>query len=153
MGRSHQDGARIRCGAAAAARKDRARGIVHQAMLTLAAITLWVLLFAAFAAIGGCTAQTKQVGCSHSGGRCGHGHWLAERPRSSLIFTAEPGLTPISAEEISRADWPTTGGRTSYGQTVNYQEYRYDTQGLGPYDINYGYRTFTFSRNGTQGGE
>jgi hypothetical protein len=150
MERSRQGGVRARC-AAAPARQHRAPGAVYQTLLALAAVTLWVLLFVAFAAIGGCSQRTgpmQAVCCSRTMNQCGQGHWLGPEPRASLIFTAEPGLTPIPAEEIARADWPTTPGATSYGQTVNYQEYWYDSQRLGPCNYNYGYRSFTSVRTG-----
>jgi hypothetical protein len=148
MERSQQGGGCARC-VAAPERQHRARGVIYQTVLALAAVTLWVLLFAAFAAIGGCSQRTGAMQAVSCRGH-GHweGHWLEQEPRASLIFTAEPGLTPIPAEEITRADWPTTAGATSYGQTVNYQEYRHDVQGLGLYNYNYGYRTFTTWRTG-----
>jgi hypothetical protein len=122
-------------------------------VLVLAAVTLWVLLFAAFAAVGGCSQRTagmQSIACSRTMNSCGHEHWLGAEPRASLIFIAEPELMPIPAEEIARTDWPTAAGATSYGQTVDYQEYRYDAQGLGRYDYDYGYRTFTSVRSGQQ---
>jgi hypothetical protein len=147
MERSQQGGDRARC-VTAPGRQDRERGVIYQTLLALAAVTLWVLLFAAFAAIGGCSQQGAHY--SHIVNQCGQGHWLGLEPRASLVFTAEPGLTPIPAEEIARADWPTTAGATSFGQTINYQEYRYDAQGLGRYNCNSGYRTFTTWRSGQQ---
>lgn len=143
MGRSSRGDPCARC-AAAPPRPDPAPGgAVYQAMLTLAAIMLWVLLFVTFAAVGGCS-----QGVHH---RCrGHGALPAEATRASLIFAAEPDLTPLPAEAITRADWPTTSGRTSGGETINYQEYWYDAQGLGPFDYDYGYRTFTQWRSGQQ---
>jgi hypothetical protein len=147
MERRQRGGACARC-VAASRGHDRARGVIYQTLLALAAVTLWVLLFAAFAAIGGCSQQGAHY--SRIVNQCGQGHWLGLEPRASLIFTTEPGLTPIPADEIARADWPTTGGATSYGQTINYQEYRYDAQGLGRYNCNSGYRTFTTWRTGQQ---
>lgn len=150
MERSQQGGVCARC-VTAPARQDHVRSAVYQTLLALAAVTLWVLLFAAFAAIGGCSQQRgamQAMCCNRTTNQCGQGHWQGQEPRASLIFTTEPGLTPIPAEEITRADWPTTPGATSYSQTVNYQEYRHDVQGLGFYDYNYGYRTFTTWRTG-----
>lgn len=146
------------CRAVAANRLRPASRVVYPALLALGAVTLWVLLFAAFASLGGCSRGTLspvEYSYSHQQGRpkCAQGYWLADTPRASLIFPAEPGLTPVPAEAITRADWPTTGGRYSSGQTVDYQEYWYDAQGLGPYDHSYGYRTFTYSRAGQQTGQ
>jgi hypothetical protein len=144
-------------------RSDRAVSSgVYQALLLLGAITLWMLLFVAFAGVGGCSRQGKVV-CSQPGSRtqavsCRNTRFVpvlvqaSEGPRPSLIFPADPSLTPVPAESFSRADWPTTPGRYDAGQTVNYQEYWYDSQTLSPYNINYGYRTFTSQRNGMQTG-
>ena len=144
--------------AASVARQHAAGSVLYQMLLTLSAITLWAMLFAAFAAIGGCSqpaSAMSQVQCSRSEGRCGHGHWRqqADRPRTSLIFPAEPGLTPIPADQIARADWPTTEGRTSYGQTVYYQQYVYDQQAIGPFSVDYGYKTSSSWTTGQQSGQ
>ena len=143
------------CGIAApVARQCAAGNLAWQMLLALSAVTLWVLLFAAFAAVGGCSRQAataSQLQYSRSSG-CAHGQWQGQagRLRASLIFAAEPGLTPIPADQITRADWPTTEGRTSYGQTVNYQQYVYDQQATGPFNVDYGYRTFSSWTSGEQ---
>jgi hypothetical protein len=132
---------------------------VYQTLLLLSAVTFWVLLLGVFAAIGGCvqrTATPSYAQCGRSANwHCGgQPYWQvqAEEPQASLIFPAEPDLAQIPANQIMRADWPTTAGLFSYGQAVNYQEYWYDQQGLGPCSPNYGYRTFTFWRNGLEVG-
>ena len=153
MERSYRRGAPA-CDAVVACKPRAIPGLVYQTLHILAAITLGVLLLAVLAAIGGCSRPAVSVlACAparscHAAGLC-----LARSapPRASLIFPAEPGLTPIPADQIARADWPTAPGLTDYGQTVNYQEYWYDAQGLGPFDVNFGYRTFMSWRTGQMG--
>lgn len=137
------------------------RSPVHQTVLLLAAATLWALLFTAFAALGGCSCPDRPVVSSPAS----PGPFVsyknvrfvpvlvqADNARPSLIFPAEPDLTPVPGEAFSRADWPTTPGRFDAGQSVNYQEYWYDSQSLTPYSPSYGYRTFMIQRNGLQVG-
>ncbi len=146
---------------ATAARAQRPAGShVYHTLLLLSAITLWVLLFCVFAALGGCVQKTEtslHAQCSDSAAPhcCGRPHCqpYAEEPQSSLIFSADPELTPIPADQITRADWPTTDGLTSYGQTTYFREYWYDQQSLGPNYVNYGYRTFTSWRDGLRTGQ
>lgn len=135
---------------------------VYQTLLLLAAVTLWVVLFVAFASVGGCSRQ-ERVTCGQQGSQTQAASFRHVRfvpvvlqasrgDRPSLIFPADASLTPVPAEAFSRSDWPTTPGRYDAGQTVNYQEYWYDSQSLSPYNFNYGYRTFIIQRNGVQTG-
>jgi hypothetical protein len=160
MNRSDRRGARVCSVAASVARQRAAGNVLYQMLLTLGAVTLWILLFAAFSALGGCARQSHQmtrVPCCSPADHGSRGLYQAsldgERRRASLIFAAEPGLTPIPADQIARADWPTTQGRTSYGQTVDYRLYVYDQQGVGPYYADYTQRTFTSWTTGQQSGQ
>jgi hypothetical protein len=123
----------------------------------LAAITLSVLAFAAMAAVSGCGRPERVLviqpvaydadAASDPAGPTAHGTVTPIASRS-LIFPEDPGLTPVPAEQIVRADWPTVAGRFSQGHTVYYRETWYDRQAIGPFDIDYGYRTFTYTNEG-----
>lgn len=151
MERSRQERASARCGALPW-RWRHAQSAICQTVLVLTAVILWVLLFAVFAGVGGCSQRTtgmQPMSCCAIDS-CGRSHCLAGAPRASLLFVPYPELMPVSADEIARADWPTTTGATSYGEVIDYRVYRYDAQGLGPFDLDYGYRTFTSVRSGQQ---
>jgi hypothetical protein len=148
------------CRVAVAVRGQRMVGsTMYRTFLLLGTVTLWVLLLSVLAAIGGCVQQNSALSHSQYGNAgdrhaCGaHRHLYAEEPRASLIFLDDPDLAPIPADQIARADWPTTDGLTSYGQTIYYRQYWNDQQGLGPYYTNYGYRTFTSWTTGVQTGQ
>ncbi len=95
MGRSDRGGPSARYDAAPPQAVRVVRVVAYQVLFTLAAVTLWVLLFVSLAAVGGCS----EGGTHHC-----HGYWIAPAngARASLIFTAEPGLTPLPAEAITR---------------------------------------------------
>lgn len=135
---------------------------LYQTLLLVCTLALWIVLFAVFAAVGGC----GRAHCAYTGQPAGATQPVcyknirfvpvlvqpASIARSSLIYPADPELTPIPAEAFSRADWPSTPGRYDAGQVVSYQEYSFDAQGLSSHSPNYGHRTFTTRRYGLQYG-
>ncbi len=144
----------------------RARALVRALLAILAAVTLSALVAAAMIILAGCSRpervlviqpvaweQAPPAEAPDSGPAAGEGndrivHMVTAAGPRSLIFPAEPGLTPVPADQIVRADWPTVAGRYSYGQTVYFQEHWYDRQAIGPYDIDYGYRIFRSTNEG-----
>lgn len=152
MGRSQRQQVRAICRPVPVREDSALRRVVYETLLVLAAITLWVMLFASFAAIGGCS-RSGRIAAAQPDGTAGEWHCAqaivyADMPRGSLLFVPEPETIPVPAEEFVRADWPVTPNFYDYGQTTGYQEFWYDSQGIGPWNIDHGYRLFIIQRTG-----
>ena len=133
----------------------------RRVLLVLGIITAVLLVVAAMTGLAGCSQQiapaferpvqqSVPVQLDELKGKPRKMKLADAGRKRSLLFLPVAGLTVVPPRAFGRADWPTTPGSYSLGETVYYRLWWYDRQRIGRHGQDYGWRRFEYSRAGVR---